>query len=120
VIAVGLHAAAPCWVADEAGTLLGCAWLTPVPEPAGGPAQIELAKLYVARSAQGRGIGARLLSEALAHAAAPVWLAAWRENTRAITFYQRHGFAVTGSTTVWVDDVRFDDVVMRHRGIIAM
>lgn len=55
----------------------------------------ELKKLYVEPVLQGRGIGAALLQYAVEKLGADqLW--ALEKNTRAIAFYQRHGFHLTG------------------------
>ena len=55
----------------------------------------ELKKLYVEPVLQGNGIGAALLEHAIRNLDAS-YLWALEKNTRAITFYQRHGFHLTG------------------------
>ena len=57
-------------------------------------AQVE--KLFVEPVLQGRGIGGALLEFAVQnHGACSLW--ALEKNTRAIAFYQRHGFVLTGN-----------------------
>jgi GNAT superfamily N-acetyltransferase len=51
--------------------------------------------LYVRVSHQGRGIGHRLLGEALGDAPAMLWVL--RGNERAVRFYRQHGFAFDGT-----------------------
>ena len=54
----------------------------------------EIKKLFVETVLQGQGIGAKLLSFAMEELMArQLW--ALEKNTRAIAFYQRHGFNVT-------------------------
>lgn len=54
----------------------------------------EVKKLFVEPVLQGRGIGARLLENAVEHMGAqPLW--ALEQNAGAIRFYQRHGFRLT-------------------------
>ena len=54
----------------------------------------EIKKLFVEPVLQGQGIGAKLLSFAMEELEArQLW--ALEKNTRAIAFYQRHGFNVT-------------------------
>jgi len=55
----------------------------------------EVKRLFVEPSFQGRGIGAALLQYAIEqHHATHLW--ALEKNVRAIRFYERHGFHVTG------------------------
>lgn len=55
----------------------------------------EVRKLFVEPVLQGGGIGAQLLEYAAEHMGAhTLW--ALEKNTRAIRFYQRHGFHLTG------------------------
>ena len=58
----------------------------------------ELWRIYIAQNMQGKGIGGKLLNFAEEQAKQKgysemlIW--AFRENTRAITFYQKHGFQI--------------------------
>ena len=54
----------------------------------------EVKKLFVEPVLQGQGLGARLLEYAVEHMGAKT-LWALEKNTRAIRFYQRHGFWLT-------------------------
>ena len=55
----------------------------------------EIKKLFVEPVLQGQGLGAKLLEYAVEHMGAhTLW--ALEKNTRAIRFYQRHGFQLTG------------------------
>ena len=55
----------------------------------------EVKKLFVEPILQGQGLGAKLLEYAVEHMGAnTLW--ALEKNTRAIRFYQRHGFHLTG------------------------
>ena len=55
----------------------------------------EIRKLFVEPALQGRGIGADLLKYAVTELGAE-FLWALEKNVRAIAFYERHGFRVTG------------------------
>ena len=55
----------------------------------------EVEKLYVDSFFTGRGIGGELIEYAKDNLSVR-WLWALEKNVRAIRFYQRHGFAVTG------------------------
>ena len=60
------------------------------------PESLEIERLYTLASWQGRGLGAQMLqhAETIArqHQLQYMWLGVWEHNTRAIAFYQRHGF----------------------------
>lgn len=58
----------------------------------------EVKKLFVEPALQGQSVGAKLLEFAVAELDAR-WLWALEKNTRAIAFYQRHGFRPTGEKT---------------------
>lgn len=116
------------WLAEDPATaaLAGYAQVR-VPSPA--PADIrvradvpvgvpvaELARLYVARPWQGRGVAAALLDAARRSAAdagaGALWLAVYQRNARAVAFYERHGFAVAGAATFRMGGEVQDDWVM--------
>ena len=77
---------------------------------------IELARLYVVRSAIGSGVGAALmqacLDEAAAQQRATIWLGVWERNVRAIAFYVRWGFADVGTHAFQLGADRQTDRVM--------
>lgn len=58
-------------------------------------AQCEIRKLYVDTFFQGRGIGKALIEYAVSELHGN-FLWALEKNTRALSFYQRHGFHLTG------------------------
>lgn len=61
-----------------------------------------LGAMYLLNEAQGHGIGGRLMSELLAWADdAPTHLWVTDYNERAIRFYERHGFKLTGERELW-------------------
>jgi ribosomal protein S18 acetylase RimI-like enzyme len=101
------------WVADADGAFLAYAHVGPckLPHPEVRDGEGELFQLYVARAAQGTGLGGRLLDAALAHLAATrpgrVWLGVWSGNHRAQAVYARRGFARVGGygfpVGQWVD-----------------
>lgn len=79
----------------------------------------ELARLYVAPGAQGRGVGQTLLgrceAEAAAGGAAWLWLSAWARNARALAFYARAGYADIGRSDYIFEDQVFDNRVFAKR-----
>lgn len=58
---------------------------------------LEISRIYCLQKFQGRGIGKSLMQEALLDAYKKnlkwVWLGVWKENTKALAFYQSFGFS---------------------------
>lgn len=81
-----------------------------------GPAPIELERLYVLRSALGRGIGAALMQTCLEAARngghQTLWLGVWEGNTRAMAFYERWGFKVVGDHLFHLGSDAQTDLIM--------
>lgn len=81
-----------------------------------GPAPIELERLYVLRSALGRGIGAALMRACLETARngghQTLWLGVWERNARAIAFYERWGFKVVGDHLFHLGSDAQTDLIM--------
>ena len=79
---------------EEEGALIGFAQLKL-------GASIEIARFYVDGRWQGRGVAQELMraaeDEARNRGIATIWLGVWERNARAIAFYAKCGFAVTGS-----------------------
>lgn len=110
------------WIAEGGGHMLGYAQVGPCKLPhadvrrgAG-----ELYQLYILNEAKGRGLGRRLLGEALAHLSryhpGPVWLGVWSGNLSAQAFYAAHGFAKVGDYRFQVGRRWFDDEFIFRRG----
>ena len=73
---------------EDAGTLIGVMGLQPVKD-------VTLIRHAYVRTAQRRGgIGAALLRECLARTDRPVLIGTWAAAVWAISFYEKHGFAV--------------------------
>ena len=79
------------WVALDGDALVGTAGVFPV-----APATFELRKMYLRPSTRGSGLGKRLLDTAITwsreHGATLLVLDTVEAMTRAIAFYERHGF----------------------------
>ena len=77
---------------------------------------IEIARLYSAVHTIGNGIGKKLVAAACDFARKNgydgVWLGVWQKNFRAVNFYQREGFRITGVTDFKLGDDVQDDFVM--------
>jgi len=78
-------------IEDKAHRIVGCAGLYPLTDR-----RAELCKMYLEKTARGRGLGKRLLENLLAAARqagfAEVWLETNSVLTAAITLYRRYGF----------------------------
>lgn len=78
---------------------------------------VQIQRFYLLAAHYGLGLGDRLMEYCLQMARregfAVVWLAVWPENTRAVKFYQRWGFAVTGSYPFYHGDEVAQDWLMR-------
>jgi len=102
------------WVAERDGELLAFANTGPntLPHPEARASHAELRRLYVARSAQGLGLGTLLLAVALewmeANSDGPLWIGVWSGNLKAQKLYAAYGFQKAGEYQYpvgrWVDD----------------
>lgn len=77
---------------------------------------IEIARLYSAVHAIGNGIGKKLVAAVRDFARKNnydgIWLGVWQKNFRAVNFYQREGFRITGVTVFKLGNDVQDDFVM--------
>ncbi len=73
-----------------------------------------VSQLFVAPGHTGRGIGTRLLGQALASLAPPVRLYTFQANTRARLFYERHGFKAIAFSDGSTNEERCPDVLYEH------
>ncbi len=102
------------WVAERDGELLAFANTGPntLPHPEARASHAELRRLYVARSAQGLGLGTLLLAVALewmeANSDGPLWIGVWSGNLKAQKLYAAYGFQKAGEYQYpvgrWLDD----------------
>lgn len=69
---------------------------------------IELQRLYVLTSAQGKSVGKLLMEKSLEYAFANkfewIWLGVWEKNYKAQKFYERWGFERFSEHTFWMGD----------------
>ena len=102
------------WVAERDGELLAFANTGPntLPHPDARPSHAELRRLYVAKRAQGLGLGTKLLAVALewmeANSDGPLWIGVWSGNLKAQKLYAAYGFEKAGEYQYpvgrWLDD----------------
>ncbi|EST08097.1 GNAT domain protein [Kalmanozyma brasiliensis GHG001] len=84
------------------------------------PHTIELQRIYTASKAHGRGVGSKLMSQALDYAIAQgfkaIWLGVWEENLKAQKFYlERHAFNKVGDHDFTIGScVQRDLILERH------
>ncbi len=108
------------WVAERDGELLAFANAGPntLPHPEARPTHMELRRLYVAKSAQGLGLGTRLLDLALnwmqAHTDGPLWIGVWSGNLKAQKLYAAYGFDKAGEYQFPVGAWRDDEFILRR------
>ncbi|NGO77676.1 GNAT family N-acetyltransferase [Streptomyces sp. YC504] len=93
----GPEPGAALFVAEEDGVITGFVYLLPRPD-----GRLLLDNLHARPGRTGTGIGSRLLRHAFAWAAAEhparaLYLEVLRANTRAVSFYERHGAVRTGA-----------------------
>ena len=79
---------------------------------------MRLSRIYVEPGRLGAGIGGRLMERCIEHARERghdvLWLSVWEENTRAVAFYERWGFAAVGEITFdYAGDPQRDLVMAR-------
>lgn len=106
-------------VASFEGCIVGAAKLAlGSPEGHALPNSVELARLYVDPIWHGKGVAQALLMKTYDQCREfgfkNIWLCAWEENRRALAFYQKHGFEAFGTMPVFVDTVRFEDILLRR------
>ncbi len=78
---------------------------------------LEVERIYVDASAQGKGIGQLMLDYAIDIARQQktkfIWLGVWEKNPGAIRFYERNGFAAFSQHTFKVGDDPQTDILMK-------
>ncbi|HBI17792.1 MULTISPECIES: GNAT family N-acetyltransferase [unclassified Brevundimonas] len=108
------------WVAERAGELLAFANAGPngLPHAEAKSGDLELRRLYVAKSAQGLGLGTALLTLALdwmqANTSGPLWIGVWSGNDRARRLYAAHGFEKVGEYDYPVGAWRDREFILRR------
>jgi GNAT superfamily N-acetyltransferase len=81
------------WVADRAGRVVGVASSGPNRDNRN-DARLELMSLYLRADVHGSGVADRMIGDALGGSPALLWVFA--ANSRAQSFYRRHGFVADG------------------------
>jgi ribosomal protein S18 acetylase RimI-like enzyme len=78
---------------------------------------IEIARIYVAQRAIGKGVGKMLMEAAIQKAFEEnkeiLWLGVWEHNQRAIEFYTKYGFEQFGNHIFMLGDDAQTDLLMK-------
>lgn len=81
------------------------------------PQSLEIERIYVAKEFQGKGLGSILMDKAIDVATARkktyVWLGVWEKNDKAVLFYKKNGFYVTGKHSFFMGGDEQTDFIMR-------
>lgn len=87
----------------------------PLPKAQTTPA-IELERIYVAKASQGLKAGDALMNQCIEYSKnngyTVLWLGVWERNPRAISFYEKWGFTVSGKQTFTLGKDPQNDLVM--------
>lgn len=79
---------------------------------------LEIERIYVHTSQQGKGIGQQLLAFALELAVkenfAHLWLGVWDQNRDAIRFYERHGYGVFSQHDFYLGHDLQTDIMLKY------
>ena len=102
------------WLAERDGEILALCHAGPngLPHPLAQEGEMELRRLYVAKAAQGLGLGTELLTRALSwmekQTTGALWIGVWSGNLKAQKLYGAHGFEKVGEYQYpvgqWLDD----------------
>lgn len=83
-----------------------------------GSSALEIERIYVSADYQGQRLGSYLIEYAIDTARksgrSSVWLGVWEHNSRAISFYERHGFQPAGTHSFYLGNDRQTDIIMRR------
>lgn len=108
------------WLVESDGAVVGHALVGPceLPHPEVTPACGELKRLYLLKSHQSGGIGARLFAETLdwlqRDGPRTLWIGVWSENHGAQRFYARSGFEKVGEYGFPVGDTLDQEFILKR------
>lgn len=78
---------------------------------------IALERIYVLKEMTGKQIGGALLGKCLEASKNKgfriIWLSVWKNNSRAISFYEKFGFKIFGKTTFQLDKTTRNNLLMK-------
>jgi len=83
-----------------------------------GTQALEISRIYVSKPFIGKSVGKSLLQTAIDFAQEKskdwLWLIAWKENKRALQFYQKNGFEIFAESTFLLGDDLQNDWVLKR------
>lgn len=78
---------------------------------------IEIERIYLEKSAQGRGLGAELMNFSIKLAKELgrdyIWLGVWEHNEKALHFYTKNGFSKIGEHAFYLGEDRQIDFILK-------
>jgi ribosomal protein S18 acetylase RimI-like enzyme len=81
------------------------------------PVAMEVERIYVLQSFQGKKVGQALMEKALHEAKKNqcqyLWLGVWEQNEKALAFYEKNGFEIFGSHVFQFGDEPQNDLMMK-------
>lgn len=108
------------WIAERDGQILALCHAGPngLPHPDAKPGELELRRLYVAKSAQGLGLGTTLLTQVLdwmqERTTGALWIGVWSGNLKAQKLYAAYGFEKVGDYQYPVGQWMDDEFILRR------
>lgn len=86
------------------------------------PRSLEIERIYIRKSFQGKGLGKELMNFAFSLAKKSnlgyLWLGVWEKNTSAISFYKKMGFITSGKHKFMLGFEEQSDLVMKKNILI--
>jgi ribosomal protein S18 acetylase RimI-like enzyme len=77
---------------------------------------LEIARIYITKALHGQQIGQKLLTEIETEAQKQeinlLWLCVWKDNAKAINFYHKMGFTISGEYIFYLGTTRYVDWAM--------
>lgn len=108
------------WLAYAGEDLVGYIKLKDSTHPSlGNDPSLEVARFYARKNFHGKGVGKAMMQACMAHAKNLerkwLWLVVWKQNQRAIQFYQSFGYSICAeSIFILGEDVQHDWVMKKN------
>ena len=83
-----------------------------------GPSFLEIERIYLLKSAQNKGYGSLMINHIVTIAKekkfTSIWLGVWQKNPKAIQFYKKMNFIISGSHVFMLDNEAQEDYIMQR------